>query len=122
MSKRAIDPAGAPGRPAPFVAATLASLRFAGLTLLVGLVSLALLFAPGIGVIAWFAANGYLLGREYFEFAAMRFYPAARGARLAPAARRPRLPLWAADRRLRRRAAGQPADAAVRHDADGAGA
>lgn len=72
-----IDPAGAPGRPAPLVEASLASLRFAGLTLLVGLVSLALLLAPGIGVLAWFAANGYLLGREYFELAAMRFHPAA---------------------------------------------
>jgi CysZ protein len=75
--ERAIDPAGAEGRAAPFVAATLASLRFAGLTLLVGLVSLVLLFVPGIGVIAWVAANGYLLGREYFELAAMRFSPAA---------------------------------------------
>jgi CysZ protein len=80
--ERAIDPAGAEGRAAPFLEATLAALRFAGLTLLVGLVSLVLLFAPGIGVLAWLAANGYLLGREYFELAAMRFYPAAQARAL----------------------------------------
>jgi CysZ protein len=80
--ERAIDPAGAPGRAAPLGEATLASLRFAGLTLLVGLTSLVLLFAPGIGVIAWVGANGYLLGREYFELAAMRFAPAAEAREL----------------------------------------
>ncbi|THD47854.1 MAG: sulfate transporter family protein [Bradyrhizobium sp.] len=71
-----IDPQGATGRPAPIVDATLAALRFGALTLLVGLVSLVLLFVPGVGLIAWLAANGYLLGREYFEFAAMRFHSA----------------------------------------------
>ena len=28
---------------------------------------------PGVNLIAFFAVNGYLLGREFFEFAAMRF-------------------------------------------------
>jgi CysZ protein len=32
-----------------------------------------LLLAPGINVFAFLAANGYLLGREYFELAAMRY-------------------------------------------------
>ena len=50
-----------------------ASLRFAALTLIVMLAALVLLFVPGIGFAAWFAANAYLLGREYFELAAMRF-------------------------------------------------
>jgi CysZ protein len=40
---------------------------------LVGLIALALLFVPGLGIVAWIGANGYLLGREYFELAAMRF-------------------------------------------------
>ena len=40
------------------------------------LAALVLLFIPGIGFAAWFAANAYLLGREYFELAAMRFRPA----------------------------------------------
>jgi CysZ protein len=77
-----IDPLGPPGRPAPFVEATLAALRFAGLSLIVGVVSLALLFVPGIGFVAWIAANSYLLGREYFELAAMRFHSAAQARAL----------------------------------------
>ena len=32
-----------------------------------------LLLVPGINLMAFFLVNGYLLGREYFEFAAMRF-------------------------------------------------
>ena len=77
-----IDPFGPPGRAAPFVEATLAALRFAGLSLLVGIVSLILLFVPGIGLVAWIAANAYLLGREYFELAAMRFHSAAQARAL----------------------------------------
>ena len=41
-----IDPFGPPGRAAPFVEATLAALRFFGLSLAVGIVSLILLFVP----------------------------------------------------------------------------
>jgi CysZ protein len=51
--------------------------RFALLVLLVNMLALALLLVPGINLIAWWLANGYLLGREYFEFAAMRFMPEA---------------------------------------------
>jgi len=77
-----IDPTGPPGRAAPFVEATLAALRFAALSLAVGLVSLILLFVPGVGLIAWFAANAYLLSREYFELAAMRFHSAVEAREL----------------------------------------
>jgi CysZ protein len=81
--EREVDPQGPPGRAAPFVEATLASLRFAALTLIVMLAALVLFFLPGIGFAAWFAANAYLLGREYFELAAMRFRsaPEARAMR-----------------------------------------
>ena len=41
-----------------------------------------LLFVPGIGLVAWLAANAYLLGREYFELAAMRFHSAAQARAL----------------------------------------
>jgi CysZ protein len=71
--EREVDPAGPPGRAAPALDSTLAALRFAGLTLVVMLAALVLLFLPGIGFAAWYAANAYLLGREYFELAAMRF-------------------------------------------------
>ena len=36
-------------------------------------VVLFLLLVPGVNIAAFFLVNGYLLGREYFEFAAMRF-------------------------------------------------
>ena len=32
---------------------------------------------PGVNIGAFFLVNGYLLGREFFEFAAMRFRPEA---------------------------------------------
>jgi CysZ protein len=48
-------------------------LRCAGLSILVNLIALILLFAPGVNVVVFLAANGYLLGREYFELAAMRY-------------------------------------------------
>ena len=41
------------------------------------LAALVLLFVPGFGLLAWIGANAYLLGREYFELAAMRFRPVA---------------------------------------------
>ncbi|MFT4180662.1 MAG: EI24 domain-containing protein, partial [Rhizobium sp.] len=37
------------------------------------IVALFLLFIPGVNLVAFFLVNGYLLGREFFEFAAMRF-------------------------------------------------
>ena len=80
LVEREIDPAGPVGRPAPLIDTTFAALRFAALTVFVMLAALILLFVPGIGFAAWFAANGYLLGREYFELAAMRFRPADEAA------------------------------------------
>ncbi len=71
--EREIDPEGPPGRPAPVVQSALLALRFAGLSILVNLIALVLLFVPGLGIVAWIGANGYLIGREYFELAAMRF-------------------------------------------------
>jgi CysZ protein len=75
--EREVDPAGPPGRPAPALEAALFALRYAGLSVLVGVIALVLLFVPGLGVVAWIGANGYLLGREYFELAAMRFRSAS---------------------------------------------
>jgi len=77
-----IDPFGPQGRPAPFVEATLAALRFFGLAVAVGIVTLVLIFIPGVGLVAWLAANAYLLGREYFELAAMRFHSAVQAREL----------------------------------------
>ncbi len=75
--EREIDPSGPQGRAAPVGEAALAAVRFAALSLFVNVAALIMLFVPGVGVVAWFGANGYLLGREYFELAAMRFCSAA---------------------------------------------
>ena len=48
-----------------------------GVVILGNLAALILLFVPGINIAAFFLVNGYLLGREFFEFAAMRFRPEA---------------------------------------------
>ncbi|MGD1015760.1 MAG: sulfate transporter family protein [Roseiarcus sp.] len=75
--EREVDPEGPQGRPAPALEAALFALRYAGLSALVGVIALVLLFVPGLGLVAWIGANGYLLGREYFELAAMRFRSAS---------------------------------------------
>ena len=41
--------------------------------LAVNLAALLLLLVPGVNLIIFFLANAYLLSREYFELAAMRF-------------------------------------------------
>jgi CysZ protein len=75
-------PADPPGQALPFGKAILYGLRFAGLSLLVNLAALLLFFIPGINVGVFFVANAYLLGREYFELAAGRFWPPAEVALL----------------------------------------
>jgi CysZ protein len=63
----------APGKAMPLGAALASSLKFLGVVIVGNLIALALLFVPGVNLIAFFVVNGYLLGREFFEFAAMRF-------------------------------------------------
>ena len=75
-------PADPPGRALPFGQSLLYGLRFAGLSLLVNLVALLLFFIPGINIGVFFIANAYLLGREYFELAAGRFWHSEDVARL----------------------------------------
>jgi CysZ protein len=57
-------------------------LRFATLSLLVNLALLALTLFTGVGFVAFVFLNGYLLGREYFELAAMRHLPFPQAAEL----------------------------------------
>lgn len=77
LVEREVDPYGAPGKPTPALEAALFSLRFAVLSFISMIFALVLIFIPGIGFIAWIAANAYLLGGQYFELAAMRFHPSA---------------------------------------------
>jgi CysZ protein len=62
-----------PGKAMPMGEAVIASIKFFGVVIVGNLFALMLLFIPGINIIAFFLVNGYLLGREFFEFAAMRF-------------------------------------------------
>jgi CysZ protein len=70
-------PADPPGRELPTLQAIGVALRFFFVVLLVSLVALFLLLIPGVNLIAFYLGNGYLLGREYFELAAMRHLPPA---------------------------------------------
>ncbi|MCR5857790.1 sulfate transporter family protein [Mesorhizobium sp. J428] len=70
-------PADPPGTAVPPLRSLVLSLKFVGIVILGNIVALFLLLIPGVNVAAFFVVNGYLLGREYFEFAAMRFRPEA---------------------------------------------
>lgn len=61
------------GRAMPLGEALVSSLKFLGVVILGNIVALFLLLVPGVNIIAFFLVNGYLLGREFFEFAAMRY-------------------------------------------------
>ena len=65
------------GRPLPFARSIATSMRFLGLVLIVNAVALPLVLAVGFGFLIFLSANAYLLGREYFELAALRHYDEA---------------------------------------------
>lgn len=67
------DPYGPRGRPLPAGQAIFMGVRFALVAAGVNLLALLLLFVPGVNAIAFLLANAYLLGREYFAFAATRY-------------------------------------------------
>jgi CysZ protein len=64
-----------PGRSLPLGEAITGTLKFLGVIIIGNIIALFLLLIPGINLIAFFLVNGYLLGREFFEFAAMRHRP-----------------------------------------------
>ncbi len=61
------------GHALPFLLALVEGTKVAVLALLVYLFALPFLLFAGLGFVILFLANAYLLGREYFELAAMRF-------------------------------------------------
>ena len=74
--EREIAPPGAPtGRALPAGQAIWLASKFAAVSLLVNMMALGMLLLPGVNIIAFLAANSYLLGREYFELAALRYRP-----------------------------------------------
>lgn len=70
-------PADHPGVALPVTLATIEGVKTALLTILVYVVALPFVLFAGAGFIIFFIATAWLLGREYFELAAMRFRPPA---------------------------------------------
>jgi CysZ protein len=62
-----------PGRALPLGQSILGSLRFFAVVVVANLLALLFLLVPGVNLVVFFLVNGYLLGREYFEFAAGRY-------------------------------------------------
>ena len=68
-------PAERPGVALPLPLAMTEGIKTALLTILVYLIALPFVIFAGAGFIIFFIATAWLLGREYFELAAMRFRP-----------------------------------------------
>jgi uncharacterized protein involved in cysteine biosynthesis len=75
--EHAYYPAEPEGRAVPVGIAVIEGIKTALLAILVYIVALPFLLFAGLGLVILFLAASYLLGREYFELAAMRFRPAA---------------------------------------------
>jgi CysZ protein len=75
-------PADPPGQPLPLARSLLTSVKFLGVVLIVNALALPLVLVLGFGVIVFLVANAYLLGREYFELAALRRHDEATVRRL----------------------------------------
>jgi CysZ protein len=73
--EREIYPPDQIGRPLPAGYAVWLAVRFALLSALVNFIALMLLLVPGVNAVAFFVANAYLLSREFFELAALRYRP-----------------------------------------------
>lgn len=61
------------GTAMPIGRSVIYSLKFLAIVVFGNLLALLMLLIPGVNLIAFFIVNGYLLGREFFEFAAMRY-------------------------------------------------
>ncbi len=65
-------PADPPGRALPLAHSLVITVKFFALVLIGNLIALILVLFFGLGALIFFVLNGYLLGREYFQFAALR--------------------------------------------------
>jgi CysZ protein len=70
-------PADPIGTALPLTRAVIEGIKTALLAILVYLLALPFLLLAGFGVVIFFLAAAYLLGREYFELVAMRHHPAS---------------------------------------------
>jgi CysZ protein len=78
-------PAEPPGTPLPALRGLIEGIKIALLAVVVYLVALPFLLFAGFGFLILFFGTAYLLGREYFELAAMRFRPPGEAAALRKA-------------------------------------
>ena len=74
QSHYALDP---PGVTVPLPRAVLEGLKIAALSIVVYICCAPFIIFAGFGALLLFLANAYLLGRVYFDLAAMRFHPVA---------------------------------------------
>jgi uncharacterized protein involved in cysteine biosynthesis len=70
------------GKPLPLPRAVIEGVKTALLAVVVYLVALPFLLFAGFGAIIFFFCTAYILGREYFELAAMRYRPVAQARAL----------------------------------------
>jgi uncharacterized protein involved in cysteine biosynthesis len=77
LVERSHYPADPPGVAPPLWLAIREGTKTALLAVEVYLCALQFLLFAGAGVVLFFVATAWLLGREYFELAAMRFHPVA---------------------------------------------
>jgi CysZ protein len=80
--EREYYPNDALGTPLPIGRALLEGVRTALLSVLVYLCAVPFLLFAGLGLVIFFLATAFLLGREYFHLAAMRFHPVAEAKQL----------------------------------------
>ena len=82
ITERTRYPLEPEGRAMTMGGALAVGLRFTVIVLVMNLLALILLLVPGVNLVAWWLINGYLLGRLYFELAALRFHPYAEATAL----------------------------------------
>ena len=70
------------GIPLPLLRALVEGVKTALLAIVVYLIAIPFLLFAGAGAVIFFLASAYLLGREYFELAAMRHQPITEAKRL----------------------------------------
>jgi uncharacterized protein involved in cysteine biosynthesis len=85
--ERTYYPAEAPGRALSIAPAVYEGTKTALLSILVYLCAVPFLLFAGLGLVIMFVATAYLLSREYFLLAAMRFRPAAEAKQMRRAHR-----------------------------------
>ena len=73
--ERSHYPTEPPGHALPLARALFEGIKTALLAVLVYLCAVPFLLVAGLGLVMMFVATAYLLGREYFLLAAMRFHP-----------------------------------------------